>query len=199
MKIPKVFRKTVTVLAAGTLSVMGVSNLHAAPEILLAQAAGNPESPGGPNAETAAKSADHFFAQNAALTDMVEIATGQLAQKKASSANVKSFADHMVKDHTDASMRLKKIAAAKNWSLPTQIDPTHATAIETLQKTEGATFDRGYMKTMVADHQLAVKLFEKEAKDGKDPDTKAHATAMLPALQKHLEMAKTINAELTKK
>jgi putative membrane protein len=82
--------------------------------------------------------------------------------------------------------------------LPTQIDPTHATAIETLQKTEGAAFDRGYMKLMVADHELAVELFEKQAKDGKDPDTKAHATALLPGLRKHREMAKTISAQLPK-
>jgi putative membrane protein len=199
MKSRNFLRKILPVFAAGALSALAAGSLHAAPLMLLAQAAGNTESPGGPNAQTAAQNLDHFFAQNAALSDMVEITASQLAQKKATSASVKSFADHMVSDHMEASMRLQKIAAAKNWSLPTEIDPTHATAINTLQNTEGATFDRGYMTMMVADHELAVKMFEKAAKDAKDPDAKAHASALLPGLQKHLEMAKSINAELIRK
>jgi len=199
MQLRKLLHRALPAFTAGALSVLAASSLHAAPQILLAQAAGNTESPGGPNAQTAAQSVDHFFAQNAALSDMVEITASRLAQKKATSPSVKSFADHMVMDHTEASMRLQKIAAAKNWSLPTEIDPTHASAINTLQNTEGAAFDRGYMTMMVADHELAVKMFEKADKDAKDPDARAHASALLPGLQKHLEMAKSINGELTKK
>ena len=207
MKACTCSRIVMPALVAGSLAV-GASSLRAetsastgaqpAP-IILAQAAGNPESPGGPNAQTAAKNADHFFAQNAALSDMVEVTASELAQQKASAARVKSFADQMVKDHTQASNRLNKIAKAKGWSLPTQIDPTHSTAISNLQKQEGADFDRGYMTMMVADHELAVKLFEKEAKDGKDPEAKAHATALLPDLKKHLQMAKSIQGEMKKK
>jgi putative membrane protein len=190
------------VVAIGASSLRAESSVHAVSHpvgIILAQAAGNPESPGGPNAQTAAKNADHFFAQNAALSDMVEVTASKLAQQKASSPKVKSFADHMVKDHTQASMRLSTIAKAKGWSLPTQIDPTHSTAISNLQKQEGAEFDRSYMTMMVADHELAVKLFEKEAKDGKDSEAKAHAAALLPNLKEHLQMAKSIQGELKKK
>ena len=146
MKACTCSRIVMPALVAGSLAV-GASSLRAetsastgaqpAP-IILAQAAGNPESPGGPNAQTAAKNADHFFAQNAALSDMVEVTASKLAQQKASAPRVKSFADQMVKDHTQASTRLSTIAKAKGWSLPTQIIlPEGATAEPAETRTRG--------------------------------------------------------------
>ena len=54
------------------------------------------------------------------------------------------------------------------------------------------------MKMMVADHKKTVSLFEKEAKSGKDPELKQFAATLLPDLQKHLQMAESVEAEVKK-
>jgi putative membrane protein len=59
-----------------------------------------------------------------------------------------------------------------------------------------ATFDKDYMAAMVKDHEKDVAEFEKEAKDGSDPDVKAWASKTLPTLKKHLELAKAAQAKV---
>jgi putative membrane protein len=49
------------------------------------------------------------------------------------------------------------------------------------------------MKHMVQDHKKDVELFQKMAKDGKDPELKSFAQELLPILQDHLRMAEEIN------
>jgi putative membrane protein len=46
------------------------------------------------------------------------------------------------------------------------------------------------MDMMVEDHEKDIKLFEKEANEGKDEELKMWASMMLATLRKHLEMAK---------
>jgi predicted outer membrane protein len=49
---------------------------------------------------------------------------------------------------------------------------------------------------MIADHQIAVELFESEARDGKDDALRTWARAKLPTLNRHLEMARDLQAKL---
>lgn len=70
------------------------------------------------NGATGVAEIDAEFAVNAANGGMAEVALGDLAQQKASNAEVKSFAATMVKDHSKANEELKALAAAKNITLP---------------------------------------------------------------------------------
>lgn len=56
-----------------------------------------------------------------------------------------------------------------------------------LAKKTGAEFDKEYVEMMVDDHESDVKLFEKAAKDAKDPEVRSFASAHLPTLQAHLQ------------
>jgi putative membrane protein len=141
---------------------------------------------------------DQKFVEEAAHGGMAEVEAGKLAQKQASNPSVKAFAEHMVTDHTKANDQLKQIAMTKGMTLPTDTDRSHKRDIEKLGKLQGADFDRDYMKAMVADHKKTVSLFEKEAKSGKDPELKQFAATLLPALQKHLQMAQSTEKELKK-
>jgi putative membrane protein len=129
---------------------------------------------------------------------MAEVEAGKLAQSKATGASVKTFAQQMVTDHSKANDQLKQIALGKGIMLPTGPDRSHARDLEKAGKLEGAEFDRQYMKMMVSDHKKTVSLFEKEAKNGKDPELKSFASTMLPDLQKHLQMAQSTESEVKK-
>ena len=63
---------------------------------------------------------DQKFVEEAAHGGMAEVEAGKLAQKQASQASVKAFAEHMVTDHTRANDQLKQIAMTKGMTLPTE-------------------------------------------------------------------------------
>lgn len=51
---------------------------------------------------------------------------------------------------------------------------------------------------MVSDHETDVKEFETQANKGNDPDVKAFAARTLPVLQKHLQMARDVNDQISR-
>src|SRR5262245_36588594 len=65
---------------------------------------------------------DTHFVTDVAKDGMAEVELGQLAEQKASSDQVKQFAQRMVADHSKANDELKTLAQNKNITLPTAID-----------------------------------------------------------------------------
>jgi len=142
--------------------------------------------------------ADHTFAAKAAQGGMAEVQLGNLAKDKASSPDVKSFAERMVTDHGKANDELKDIASKKGITLATTMDSKSQATYDRLSKLSGAEFDRAYMKSMVADHRMDVNEFKKESERGTDPELKQFATKTLPTLEEHLRMAESTEAKVRK-
>src|SRR3954471_24429001 len=130
--------------------------------------------------------------QKMAQADMAEIAAGKVAAEKASNPEVKKYAQHMVDEHSKMLDEGSKLAQAKGMKPPAGPDKKHQDALQKLQGLSGEDFDRQYMRQMVKDHQDALKLAEKAAKDAKDPDLKAHAQQGAPHIKEHLAMAQKL-------
>ena len=140
-----------------------------------------------------AATGDATFVKKAAISDMYEIQASQLAQAKATSADVKTFASKMITDHTKTSDQLKSIVGSKSgMTLPTAIDAEHKALLTKLKGSSGADFDSTYAQQQINAHQQAVMLFTSESRNGKDADLKKFATDTLPALQQHLSMAQQL-------
>jgi len=133
---------------------------------------------------------DSSFYKNAAEAGIAEVDEGQMAQDKGTNQEVKDFGAKMVKDHGAANDKLKALAAQKNISLPTSTSVGMMANEAKLKVESGDTFDRAYIKTQVKAHEMAVRLFAKEANSGQDPDAKAFASDTLPTLRSHLKMAR---------
>lgn len=131
-----------------------------------------------------------------AQTDMAEIAAGKMAAEKASSPEVKKYAEHMVEAHTKMLEEGKKLAQMKGVTPPAGPDKKHQASAKKLQQHSGEAFDRQYMEQMVKDHEDALKLVEKTAKDAKDPDLKAQAQKGAPHIKEHLQQARKLHASL---
>jgi len=97
------------------------------------------------------------------LANMAEIHLAQIATQRATSADVKAFAQQMVTDHTRANDELKPIAQQRGVPLPTRLDSKDQKVADKLTKAEGSDFDRQFMKAMVDSHRDAVKLTTKIA------------------------------------
>jgi putative membrane protein len=134
---------------------------------------------------------DKTFATEAAQGGMAEVQMGQLALQKASSPQVKEFAQRMVTDHSQANQDLMQLAKADNLTLPTQLDPKHKSEMDRLSAMSGDAFDGAYMQHMVQDHKKTVADFQKQAQSGSDPALKSFAQKYLPIIQQHLQMAET--------
>jgi putative membrane protein len=135
------------------------------------------------------------FAVEAAAGGMMEVQLGQIAQSKAMNPRVKDFGSMMVQDHSAANDELKRMAQAKNITLPASISKDQQDDIDDLNKKTGKDFDKAYMSMMLDDHKKDIKKFEKAGSDLKDPDIKSFAMKTLPTLQKHLDSAKAISGK----
>ena len=139
---------------------------------------------------------DTQFVAKAIQDGMAEVELGRTAEKKASSPEVKRFAERMVKDHGAANQKLEalakkhKIEAKGTYGTP-PLKPDEEAKSEKadLSKLSGREFDQAYAREMVQDHEKAVSLFQDEAKNGKDKEVSQLAGSLLPTLEEHLKMA----------
>jgi putative membrane protein len=139
---------------------------------------------------------DQDFMVSACNANLAEIEAGRLAESKATSADVKKFAQQMVEDHSLANGELTSLAEKMTFRLPTRPDDAHQRELAKLAGTSGAEFDRKYMEMMVSDHQKAVSLFEKHSKDAKNDEVRTWAEKTLPTLRHHLTMARDLNSKV---
>ena len=142
---------------------------------------------GGPDAKHA-----HQIAQS----DMAEVQAGKMGVSKATSPEVKKFAQSMVEDHGKHLGELRTMAKTKGMQLPSTPAKKHQDAMKKLESASGAEFDKLFMTQMVKDHEDALKLVQDTAKKAKDAELKADAEKTAPVIQKHLEEAKRIAASL---
>jgi putative membrane protein len=136
------------------------------------------------------------FAQKAYDDSVAEVTLARLALKNSENAEVKEFANLMIKDHSAASEELKKIISAENIKLSEKPDDEAKDMAEKLASLKGKDFDRAYMDDMVDDHEDTVDLFQDYIKDGENAKLKEFATKTLPKLQGHLEKAKALDDKL---
>jgi len=97
-------------------------------------------------------SADRDFVREIASANMAEMQMGKLALDHASDANVKAFAQMMVRDHTQAGEKLTAVASQHNLAIDTAGDAAKNPA-EAFAEKRGADFDREYAEAMVDAHQ----------------------------------------------
>ena len=170
---------------------------------------------------------DKKFIMESLHGGMMEVELGKMAVDKASSADVKQFAQRMVDDHSKANDELMQLASQKGISMPADhammSNPDQSAASDTaasanhtgseshyhhammkaqatkdkLAKLSGADFDREYMDMMVKDHVKDVKEFEEASAKAKDADLKAWAAKTLPTLREHLQMARDVNGKVS--
>lgn len=142
---------------------------------------------------------DAEFAVEAANGGLMEVQMGTMALTKATSPEVKQFAQMMVDDHTKANNELKALAREKNIELPTVMGNEYQRKFDNLNGKSGADFDKEYMDLMVKDHKEDVGEFEEQAEKGKDPELRSWAAGKVVTLKHHLDIAERTQETLESK
>ncbi|TFW05900.1 DUF4142 domain-containing protein [Oxalobacteraceae bacterium OM1] len=131
-----------------------------------------------------------------AQANISEIEAGKMAQDKTKNDQVKTFAQKMVDDHTTALKQVQDLAQQKGVTLPTEPDTKHKAAMKMMGALDGDKFDAAYMKQGgLNDHKSTHKLLTQMQNKAKDPDLKAMAAKVQPAVDQHLQMAQSIEKD----
>ncbi|SEN72445.1 DUF4142 domain-containing protein [Pseudomonas sp. ok266] len=143
---------------------------------------------------------DNDFVDNAAAGGIAEIETSRLALEKSQSADIKAFANMMITDHGKANDELATIAKANDIEVPDETTLVKQ-AKEKILDMRDESFDAAYANNQVKAHEETIELFKKQANTVTDdkvkgaPELKAFSQKMLPALEKHLAVAKELQAK----
>jgi putative membrane protein len=149
---------------------------------------------------TAFAATSNDFVDNAAAGGIAEVETSKLALEKSASADIKSFANMMITDHTKANDELAALAKKHDIEVPDSTTLVNQAKAKILDLRD-ESFDAAYANNQVKAHEETIALFKKEADtvtDDKKPgatDFKGFAQKMLPALEKHLDAAKALQAK----
>jgi putative membrane protein len=148
-------------------------------------------------ADTVPKATQDFI-DKAAVANKFEIDTSQLELKYGKGAEVKSFAQQMIDDHTKAGQEFKaSLAEAKIEAPKDELDITHTAKYAKLRVfTTESGFDAAYADVQLQAHKEAVGLFKDYSANGPAGPVKTFAEKTLPTLEHHLMMAKDLNAKL---
>ena len=126
------------------------------------------------------------FAKMAAISNMFEIKSSELALKQSSDEATKKFAEHMIADHTKAGQEMMPAAKADKVSVPEKLDKIHQAKLDALKAADKSTFDKMYRAEQLKAHESAVGLFSEYAKNGEKGELKSFAAKTLPTLEEHL-------------
>jgi len=138
------------------------------------------------------------FVDEASAAGIAEIESSKLALQKSTSAEIKTFAQEMINDHSAANKQLADIAAKKGLKVATEAELTNKAKAFILKQRDGESFDEAYVKNQVKAHKDAIELFNKAAVSP-DVELASFAVATLPKLEHHLHGAKTLAQVYEKK
>lgn len=133
---------------------------------------------------------DKQFVQAASQSSSTEIDAAKLAMKNTKNKDVRSFARHMVLDHTKLTVQLKMVAPH---GVTVPKDNSDTALLDSLRPLYDQAFDRAYVeKVGVEGHRSAVEVFRQEASQGQVAELKAAAQKALPTIEHHYQMAQDL-------
>ena len=131
------------------------------------------------------------FVEEAASSDLYEVAAGKLASEKGQSEAVKTFGRHMVEAHSKTTEALKAIVQSEKLAvtLPTELTNKQQSMLNSLAEAKPEAFDPLYIEQQIKAHEEAADLFDKYAERGENQALKQFAANILPTIKRHLEEA----------
>ncbi|UEP31888.1 MULTISPECIES: DUF4142 domain-containing protein [unclassified Burkholderia] len=162
------------------------SSIHVAPGVIrpgeTADEADMTRRPSGIDAE---------FVDKAGIIGKTESQASELALDRSSNPHVKAFARRMIDDHDRLATRLRRLGAQKG--VPVQARMVVDPELTALRTKNGSAFDKSYIALVGPNaHEAAIRLYEAEARNGRDPQLRAFAASALPTLKAHLSAARAL-------
>ena len=117
-----------------------------------------------------------------------EIKLLQLAQSKATSADIKKLSAMMIPHHTQMHTELSALAPAKQAAIDTSESDITRAAYQRLSSLSGKDFDAGWTSQLLQLHENTSELFTSTLSTTTDAELKQWLTKALPVINQHRDM-----------
>jgi putative membrane protein len=135
---------------------------------------------------------DSDFARQACQTGVAEVEIGRLAMQNTRNSAIRRFARTLSRDHARAEQELAALFERKGISPEAELAHDFQGSLQRLAGLKGGAFDAAFKEQVIADHENAIALFERQAGEGADADLRAFAQKRLPQLREHMETARAL-------
>lgn len=130
-------------------------------------------------------------------SNSAEIASSKLALEQAQNAQVKAFAQDMIKAHTAMEQEGSKLGATlgvgtANTDKAEDKREDTAEDLDELREARNAQFDKAYMKFQVEAHEKTLKMLQDQQEKAQNAELKAMITKAIPQVQAHLTRAEQL-------
>jgi len=127
-----------------------------------------------------------------------EIDTAKMMADKTQNSQVKDFANMIASDHQDSQSKLQSIAAQASINLKAtpSVQKQNQSLDEKLKSDSTTTADRAYVRAEARDHRTAIRQLQRMEPKITNSQLKEFVQAQIPVLQKHLDAAEKLGAEL---
>ena len=133
------------------------------------------------------------YIKTAGASDLYEIESSRMVLETSHDAKVKAFATEMLADHAKSTNAVKGAAAeSKIKAPPPALSPPQAQMIAELKAEKGTARDAAYITQQKAAHGQALAVQKAYAAEGSDSALKAAAAGIVPVVEHHIEMLKTM-------
>ncbi|WP_444436163.1 DUF4142 domain-containing protein [Pseudomonas sp. A6] len=131
------------------------------------------------------------FVSRASATGLATIDAAKMALSKSRSADVKTFAVHLIDDNTKAQVQLKTLAESRQLQLAKGPDEASRARLKDLEARQD-DFDAAFASSQVRAQEEALQLFSEAAQQTEDEDVRQFAQNNLAVLRLHLQMARQL-------
>jgi putative membrane protein len=146
-------------------------------------------------AAAGADKVSQVFIRDAVQSNLAKIELGKLAQENAQSAEVKSYGQTLVTEHSTSNEQALKVAKQIGINAPTELNVSQKSAYDKIAKLSGRAFERAFVNAIIMDYKTNVMRFKNEAKKKNDP-VADFANQTLPLLKKNLEAAEKLKSDI---
>ena len=134
-------------------------------------------------------SADKTFVMTADEGNSAEIAASQMALKKLKNAEIRTYAQQMIDDHTKLRADMAPFASQMGVTTPQPLNATHQAEAKRMAALSGKQFETEYIKAMAVDHHKTLDLFQNEETTTSNQELKTAVQQGEQVVKQHTDMA----------
>ncbi|WP_419809411.1 DUF4142 domain-containing protein [Sphingomonas sp.] len=133
------------------------------------------------------------YVKTAGASDLYERTSSQVVLQTTRDPRVREFARMMISDHAKSTADVKAAATrSRVRPMPPMLMPAQAELIAQLRAEQGPARDAAYVAQQKASHNQALAVQQAYAADGTAPALRRVAAGIVPVVQHHIEMLKTM-------
>jgi len=140
---------------------------------------------------------DRRFVEAAARAEVSRIESAEQALTKTGDQRVRIFAERIIEDHRPINEELTVLASDAGIVLSS--DAPSDPPSKDLSTLSGNAFDHAWLDAEVKAHQGLIDLFNQQAEKGENQPLKTFAANHLASLRDHMEIARSLGAELPRR